>query len=358
MKSVFLAVILSLASLVSGDVGNGPREEPQDVRRLERLLASSQPSEMLNEDDARFLARTVTSKTSGFASRIEAMELLGQKAGAAESAVALETIKALAEEMRDDSLREDRRHVETEAILSGFFRTDAAVLAKKLPDPAPVFALAASMAQDKALRRIWPEVFQFIASGPAPVATRRRYMLEAINALPAWERAPDEFQELVTPALFGELRKVAFESTPKDQPAHGPSLDLLVEAGDAASLPFLKERAESLGKTKEYNQPGAGFIWRIEAQQDTAMLLDFISSDLWVGFAGSRSWALNKAVELGVEKERIRSAIIAFADHIDNNQWFRPELIGLKREAIRLGVFQGDELPEVKVPKLQTRPDA
>jgi len=179
-------------------------------------------------------------------------------------------------------------------------------------------------------------------------------MLEAIKALPAGERAPEEFHSLTTPDVLKELRQVAFGITPKDQPPHMPALDLLVEAGDLQSVPLLKERASALDKVEEYNQPGAGAIWRIEAQHDPQMLLDVLASDAWIDFGGSRMWMLDKAVQLGLDKRRIADAIIEFSTHVNKNIWFRGELVGLKREAIRLGVFQGDELPDIKVPP--TRP--
>ena len=149
--------------------------------------------------------------------------------------------------------------------------------------------------------------------------------------------------------MMDQLCEIAFQTTPKDKSPHMPAVDFLVELGDMASVPLLKERAAALGKMEQYTMTGDGMIWRIEAHHNPQMLLDFLRSDQWFGF-NSRDWALEKAVAIGVPKEQIRSALIAHAAHKDKNRWFKGELAGLKKQAIRLGVFHGDELPDIPIP--------
>jgi hypothetical protein len=89
-------------------------------------------------------------------------------------------------------------------------------------------------------------------------------------------------------------------------------------------------------------------IWRIEVQHPPSKLVDYIAS---TGGWHARAWAVERAVELGVPKEKVRDAVIAHANKITpvGKNGVRPGLFDIKRVALRLGVLQEDDLPDVKL---------
>ena len=156
----------------------------------------------------------------------------------------------------------------------------------------------------------------------------------------------------MTRDILSKLRAIAFRKTDVHT-LHSPAVDLLVEYGDAESVEPLTKVANDQGKLEQFSEPAQDPSGASKAQHNPQMLLDFIQSGQFVDFGVSRQWALNKAVELGVAKERMRSALISHNQNIHNNEFLKAEMADLKRSAIRLKVFNGDELPEVQLPSTQ-----
>jgi len=348
-------IICVLLSFIAAP-GSGPTTAPSTapstpLLRFREIETSSQQKATLNRKEVSELIGIVVNDKAEFSVRLMGAELLVQKAEPEQAQSVLDAMRSIADRTREKEIgKRSRVDIETEAVLESFLDRGTMALGKRMADPTPVFDFAMEVLGHSRFSHAWPKVYELIANGPAPLSARRQYVLKAIKTLPSAFRGPHEFYPLITGEMMDPLREIAFQTTPKDKPPHMPAVDFLVEFGDLASVPLLKERAAALGKMEQYMQPGAGMIWRIEAHQKPQMLLDFIQSDLWVDFGVSRRWALDKAVEIGVSKEQIRSALIAHAAHKDKNRWFKSELVGLKRQAIRQGVFRGDELPDIAVP--------
>lgn len=238
------------------------------------------------------------------------------------------------------------------ALLRVFFEECVPALSREGRDQEALLSFAAEVATDRQLHLENLRVLAClrIADNSSPVPARQRYMLQVVKALKD-EMAPEAFIPLVTAGILDQLRELAFATTTKDQPYNRAAIDLLAEYGDLPTATRLRELARARNTVEEWSRP-PGPIWRIEAQHNTQILLDYIASGEWSDYV-SRPWAVRKAVKLGVAPEKIRAAVISHSTKVGEHPGLKGEMGYLKMEALSSKVLRSDDLPAVHLPSTQ-----
>jgi hypothetical protein len=188
---------------------------------------------------------------------------------------------------------------------------------------------------------------RLLASSAAPRELVDRVVLEAIETGAVPERVPEDMVPLLDESMFSQLRAIVRES----KPLHGLATAALAHLGDR------EIRAELVNRERQGDRRAlaARSIWQIDVQQSTDALLRSVAVAEGVDGPNGQKWALRRALELGIDKAGIRDAALAYAAHakpveIGGKQHPNPELIGLKDLALRLGILQPTDLPEVPAP--------
>lgn len=134
----------------------------------------------------------------------------------------------------------------------------------------------------------------------------------------------------------------------------------LAHLGDERALPDL----ESVQTRLKVSDPSiAGYFqlytWQVQMQHPPERLVDYIAKA--TGDDARWPWALRRAVELGISKDRLRDGILAYVDALPTKQVrnpsskqmasVRPGAIVAKAEGLRLQVLLPTDLPDVIVPK-------
>jgi hypothetical protein len=353
MKAQILCLVLSVGIALGATPTTAPEPDSDpNLEKIEVIKSAAQARGHLTKEEVTELTDIVIRSDSDFLARLLATELLAEQGNDDTAKASLDSVRALVAQLREGTFDKPMARTETGAVVRSFFESDAALLAARMKDPSPVFDFAVELLPERAASESWRDAEKFIAGAPVPIAMRQKYMLKATVALPSGSAAPYVFHALVTPEVLPKLREIAF-GLGGDRRLHRPAVDLLVEYGDAGAVEPLREAAEARGKTAQYTQPCSGGIWRIEAQQKPEMLTDFLRSNLSVDFGCSSRWVLDKAVERGVPKETIRSALLARAAQVGENKWLKVEMIYLKMWAIELNVMRPDDLPDVLIPTTQ-----
>lgn len=92
------------------------------------------------------------------------------------------------------------------------------------------------------------------------------------------------------------------------------------------------------------------YIWQIENQHPPIKLLEHIRGGERLA-ADSRVWAVERALDHGIDQGKIRDAILEHAKaHAAEFPVLRFELIRLKQRALELGVLNANDLPEIELP--------
>lgn len=128
--------------------------------------------------------------------------------------------------------------------------------------------------------------------------------------------------------------------------------------GDLATVTELEALREPFARVHRNHEGQLRYlIWRIEVQNPPEDLLAFIASAEDRKTPADRAWAMRRAIELGLPKERIREAILAHAKVATVKEIRDPqtgkttrvwsELSGMKAAALGLGILRKDDLPQV-----------
>ena len=81
----------------------------------------------------------------------------------------------------------------------------------------------------------------------------------------------------------------------------------------------------------------------IESQHNPDILLDHIRSDQWVDHR-TRLWAVEKAIALGVDRNKLRSALLDHARHASADTRLNADVARLGRLAADRGILKSGEL--------------
>lgn len=191
------------------------------------------------------------------------------------------------------------------------------------------------------------QAMRLLATSTAPRPIVRRAVLQMIRGGQGIERLWPDMMPLLHDDMVPELRKIVQET----KPLHGLATAALAHLGDR------KIRSELVKRQRRKDRPwlAARSIWQIDVQGSSETLLSQVSTSAGTDGANGQRWALRRAVELGIEKSKIRDAVLAFADKaeplvIGGKRYPNGDLVELKHLASELGVLQPNDLPDVPKP--------
>jgi hypothetical protein len=208
------------------------------------------------------------------------------------------------------------------------------------------------------------QALDVIVQSGAPKALRREIGIEIVTGLPRSEGVSPALGKLLDEEAFPRLRELVRAS---DKPSnfHFGAAAALAHLGDDGIRDTLLARRAAWSTT----DPKAAaileyFVWQIDVQHPSTKLLDAIGA-AHRNSSSARTWALHRALELGLDRTALRSAVLAYADTVQpkivrgrdgrERKWY-PDLSGLKQEALDLGVLKPEDLPEVKLSKIEPTP--
>lgn len=201
------------------------------------------------------------------------------------------------------------------------------------------------------------ELLAIVAETPQWSSTAPYELLEKLPADDGWKSrmaarliqlngvragfAGETVVDLLQPAEIAAFRARIAEATlrPEGFPVQGfPSgiIDALADLGDREILPDLRRLGE--GAHPNWQTRVEWWIRMIEMQADPRDLVAFATSTSEGTQTYRRLWALGRALELGVSKDDVRAAILAYAEAI------RPQT-----EAARAGSLQREHLAAAKL---------
>lgn len=191
-------------------------------------------------------------------------------------------------------------------------------------------------ARDKALSAI--------VKTEASESLRRQYVLDIIAAAPNHQPVPQDARDLVNDdASRTALRKMFAKGLTDQRQFHYAAASVLAHQGETSILDGLKirQKKEPAGFTQgliDY------YIWQIEAQNPPSKLLEILAS-VERRSAEATVWAVERASQLGLDKNSIRSALVKHCKQYGDpseQSWMaqRPELVAT---AIKIGIITKDD---------------
>lgn len=195
---------------------------------------------------------------------------------------------------------------------------------------------------------------------------RRRGVAEAIVAAnPRSTEVPAVLLSFIDESSLPKLRELVRASADAESFHYGAAA-ALAHLGDREIVADL-EAARTMLRAKHVNLEGyvIYYIWQITIQHPVSKLLDFIASTERLLNVETRMWAVRRAVELDIPKEKIREALLKHAKQVEPKVFREadgrevkvwPGLASLKRQGLKLGILRTDDLPRVKVPKVEPMP--
>jgi len=184
-----------------------------------------------------------------------------------------------------------------------------------------------------------------IAESPAPLSQRQNAALSIIGELKDWTSCPKPLLRLLGPTAIPALREQVRQATSAED-FNLLAASVLAHLGDQEIVPDLQRWRPALAdRAPVYSDVVGSWLWMIDAQHPPTKLLEAIRGK------GGR-WAIERAVELGIEREDIRKVVLEHVEDLQsrgvNNE--DPRIVDIKAEALEVGVLAPDELPDVTIP--------
>ncbi len=198
-----------------------------------------------------------------------------------------------------------------------------------------------------------------VATLSVPTNVRRQYAQRILENYDFWGHSvPSEFVELLNEPMWEVLRNRVIGSSNSTSPFPDAIARLLADRGDMQVLAALNhvERTRIQTEVLQGHDPEVvpgTLSWRIRAQNPPDNLLSWLArgpSESMIERVnqGDRIWLMRRAVELGVDRQRIRDAAIEYGtSYLDAGRPWRTELPEFKTVAITLEVLNADDLPQV-----------
>lgn len=217
--------------------------------------------------------------------------------------------------------------------------------------------------------RAWNAVLEALALSPAPAKELSEAAEKIVTASQREIFIDTRILRLLDPKSSPKFRALIAVPFTATRDFHVGAASALAHVGDQPSLELLQNARQSLNGPA-YAHAGSGapqmaayldaYILRIELQHPPDRLLTFIGSDERPLDTTTRTWAMERALELGLGKPPIRTAVLDFKANLDRLQRDgklpgdasrTPVSIGLvKQAALRLGILEATDLPDVKMP--------
>lgn len=186
--------------------------------------------------------------------------------------------------------------------------------------------------------------------------SRRSAVLEILDH---WRKAPqlrEAWLGMIKPSYFPILA-ARVEESDAPETFHFCAAAALAHFGYQAILPRLESLRPSF-RAKHPNIEGylIHFAWQIEIQNPPEKLIAYIGSKPGVRIE-ERLWAVRRAAKLGLPKEDIRNAILAYVSQVEpGRRGIKPGAASLKEIGIDLGVLSSSDLPDIRIPDARRTP--
>jgi len=335
--------------IISGAQEAGdPAPSLQAISSLSQLLAAGA---RLGADVPRRLGSIVADPRAHGVVRVELIKLLCSHGSPEDAERVRVLITELIARLRALPDHHDPEYYALPGILQAFLEEGAQRLAPRLADPASLLDVYMNvLAGPRSRFNEWVQqpCFDRIVDNPAPLPVRQRYMLRVVETV-SFYVYPEPFAKLVNQDVSAPLRKIAFEGAAGPNGYHPTAVALLAEYGDEETADRLMELGKQRGYLEADMTRVGGDVWRIRVHYDTQLLLDYIGSDQWIDWS-TRAWAVQKALRLGVEKSKIREALLEYGSHASSNKRLGAEARDVLQIAVENGILMPGELPVTPLP--------
>jgi len=355
---------------------NGEAAEPKELEdalfRLEHFdrNATSEDSARCFEvieaqgaiDDPKLVARLHTMMTNEelpYSVRVMALRTACEKAGDAGARAIIETLHAWSREMFPKPPPLSAAEVSAKDLLiqaALLQRLDHLQGALSTQEPLIDWLSFVALRGPGTLR---PAAWKGLADNPGPVELRRKTALQVVAESSDWTMCFESLLRILGSQSIPALRKIFREASASGE-FHHHAGSALAHFGDEDILPDLEAWLPKLAQQHRYAAGYAeGCIWKIKAQHPPSGLLDYVAADRPNNVESDRSrWAMQRALELGIPRERVREALLAHARRLEASGRVedRNNLIFVKFEGLQVGVLEADDLPDIKIPEGLLKP--
>jgi hypothetical protein len=215
------------------------------------------------------------------------------------------------------------------------------------------------------LLRVSPETrnatLRALIGSPAPAEVKRE-VAEDIVLATNWTEYPSGLLSLLDAGSVARMRDLV-RTSPRTEAFHFGAAAVLGHFGDRAAIPELRAAQVELGRVSPQLASYIALdLRRIDLQNPPANLLAYIASGRAsapdAGGAGDHVWAMERALDLGFTRERVRQAVLSYAARVPvehsrdprmGERTVRRGLASLKARAVELGVLAPTDLPDVKI---------
>lgn len=243
-------------------------------------------------------------------------------------------------------------------LLSALVRQGIPVLADVTTDSGILLDFVSQVAGNE---NLWISIeareasYTSLATLPVSASQRRETIVSLLREKRGWQQVPRDILAVLDGPALSELYKLLEQSSLEPELFHWGAAVALAHHGHERARPLLQHALERYSST-QVNVWGMlqYYLWQIDVQNPTAELLNFIASPGDILTGEKRLWAVRRAVEVGLPEGKIRNAILENAQRtpVDRNG-IRPGLSSLKSLAMRLGILEDEDLPDVKTMTLE-----
>jgi hypothetical protein len=201
-----------------------------------------------------------------------------------------------------------------------------------------------------------------VALRDSPVSAERRAEVAAdiIAANPRSVSPHPVLLSLLRPTASPRFRELLADSESARETLHWSALAALAHLGDEQSRQLIVRKGAELARGEpEPSDPMQYYLWKIDVQHPPEQLLDFIAEPEGRFQVHGHLFAIRRAAELGLPKDRIRTATLRHAENTPVERrrdvrgrlmTFRPGLPNIKSLGLELGILWEGDLPDVRDP--------
>jgi hypothetical protein len=188
------------------------------------------------------------------------------------------------------------------------------------------------------------------ASGNASREARRAVAERIVEARPSTTEPDAKLLELLDASSCEKLRALVRRTDDPDRFHFGAAAalghlgDKAIQADFESRLPAFEKKDRNTGGILRY------YLWQIDVQGSPDRLLDYVAAAPQHDIE-KRKWAVRRGVQLGLEKTKIRDAILKHASLVQPNTktGVQEGLSSLKTLCIELKILDQNDLPGVRV---------
>lgn len=234
-------------------------------------------------------------------------------------------------------------------LLRGAIHHSVQHIEDALHDQKPLLGLLEQLARTKVLPGLPGAAKRAISDNPAPLEVRRDCAMRLIAQAPKDLTIDESLLRLLDASVFHQLRAMVRESSDPDT-FHFGAAGALAHFGDQEILDDLEDRRAPFRQRHLNNERALDILtWKIKIQNPPEELANYIASNDEDEYlvVDSRLWAIKRAVELQVPKEKIRTAVLKFAERFRLKNGTLAGLGVFKKQAEALGVLKPGDLSQV-----------